>query len=169
MTNSKAWILILCATALIWVATAQDNAAESKAPEQPVPFSHKHHAGTLKLQCKMCHPSPDPGESMTIAPATVCMQCHSSVKTESPHIQRVAAAAKAGTPLPWARVYTIPGFVFFSHRAHMEKQNTCQDCHGPVAEREKLYRETNLTMGGCIECHRAKKASVDCVFCHEPK
>ena len=25
-------------------------------PAQPIPFSHKTHAGTLKMQCKMCHP-----------------------------------------------------------------------------------------------------------------
>jgi len=24
-------------------------------PAQPLPFSHKNHAGALKLQCKMCH------------------------------------------------------------------------------------------------------------------
>lgn len=37
------------------------------APEQPIPFSHEAHAGTLKLQCRMCHPNPDPGEAMRIA------------------------------------------------------------------------------------------------------
>jgi hypothetical protein len=59
--------------------------------------------------------------------------------------------------------------VFFSHRTHMEKGNVCQDCHGQVAERDRLYREKNLSMGGCIECHTAKKVSVDCAFCHEPR
>jgi len=33
------------------------------APEQPLPFSHKTHAGTMKVACKMCHTNPDPGET----------------------------------------------------------------------------------------------------------
>ena len=45
----------------VWAMWAAD------APAQPLPFSHKAHAGTLKLQCKMCHPNPDPGEVMRIA------------------------------------------------------------------------------------------------------
>jgi hypothetical protein len=150
---------------LAWVAAAQ----EDKGPVQPIPFSHKVHAGNLKLQCKMCHPNPDPGETMTIAPPAACMQCHSAVKTDSPAIQKLAQAAQSGRVLPWARVYQIPSFVFFSHRTHLEKGNTCQDCHGSVAQRDRLYREVDLSMGGCMECHRMKKASLDCSFCHEPR
>ena len=91
-------------------------------PAQPLPFSHKDHAGTLKLQCKMCHPSPDPGESMTIAPPSVCMQCHSAIKTDSPAIQKLAQYAAQGKPVPWVRIYAIPAWVDFSHRAHLEAQ-----------------------------------------------
>jgi formate-dependent nitrite reductase cytochrome c552 subunit len=65
------------------------------------------------------------------------------------------------------RVYQIPSFVDFSHRAHLDKGNTCQDCHGPVAQRDQLSRETDISMGGCMNCHRAKKASLECDFCHE--
>jgi hypothetical protein len=86
------------------------------APVQPIPFSHKVHAGAMKLTCKTCHPNPDPGETMTIAKPATCMQCHSAIKTESPAIQRLAAAAKEDKPLPWVRVYAIPSFVIFSHR-----------------------------------------------------
>ena len=139
------------------------------AAEQPVPFSHKQHAGTLKLLCKMCHPNPNPGESMTVAPASTCMQCHSAIKSDSPAIRRLAQAAKSGRSIPWVRVYEIPSYVSFSHRTHLETGNTCQECHGPVAQRDRLYREVDLSMGGCIECHRVKKAGIDCSFCHEPR
>ena len=137
------------------------------APVQPVPFSHKVHAGTMKLACKMCHPNPDPGETMTVVAAAKCMSCHSTIKSDSPAIQRLAAAAKDNRALPWIRVYAIPSFVDFSHRAHLDKGNTCQECHGPVAERDQLAKETDLTMAGCMNCHRAKKASLDCAYCHE--
>ncbi len=136
-------------------------------PAQPIPFSHKVHAGTMKLACKMCHPNPDPGETMTIVPVAKCMDCHTAIKPDSPAIQRLAAAAKEGHAIQWMRVYAIPSFVDFSHRAHLEKGNTCQECHGPVAERDQLAKETDLTMAGCMNCHRAKKASLDCAYCHE--
>jgi len=157
--------LLFAAGALVWVAAAQ----EDKGPVQPIPFSHKVHAGTLKLQCKMCHPNPDPGETMTIARPATCMQCHSAIKADSPAIQKLAQANQSGQRIPWVRIYAIPSYVFFSHRTHLEKSNTCEDCHGPVAERDRLYRERDLSMGGCMDCHRMKKASIDCSFCHEPR
>ena len=114
----------------------------------------------------MCHPNPDPGETMTIAPPSLCMECHADVKTDSPYIRRLAEYAKSNQPVPWVRVYRIESFVNFSHRAHLAKGNTCEECHGKVAERDRLYRETNLTMGGCVACHKAKNASQACDFCH---
>jgi Cytochrome c7 and related cytochrome c/Class III cytochrome C family len=158
-------------TARLWLALfgLAGLLCAADAPPQPLPFSHKMHAGTMKLACKMCHPNPDPGETMTIAAASKCMSCHSTIKADSPAIQRLAAFAKDDRPVPWARVYEIPSWVDFSHRTHLAKGNTCQECHGPVAERDQLARETNLTMAGCMDCHKAKKASVDCAFCHELK
>jgi len=137
------------------------------APLQPIPFSHKVHAGTMKLACKMCHPNPNPGETMTTVAPARCMECHSAIKADSPAIQHLAAYAKEGRDVPWTRVYAIPSYVDFSHRGHLEKGNTCQECHGPVAERDQLSKETDISMGGCMNCHRAKKASLDCAFCHE--
>ena len=137
--------------------------------EQPIPFSHKQHVGTVKLKCKMCHPNPDPGEIMKIAAASVCMQCHSSIKTDSPHIQKLAAFAKNDREIKWNRVYAIPAYVSFSHRTHLEAGNTCQECHGPVETRDVLAKEGDISMTGCMNCHRAKKASNDCTFCHEPR
>jgi hypothetical protein len=152
-----------------WAAPQTTGNSVPKGPEQPIPFSHKAHAGDLKLACQTCHPNPDPGEQMTIAAASACLQCHSLVKTDSPSIQKLAAAAKNNEPIPWIRVYRIPSFVDFSHRAHLAAGNTCEDCHGKVVERERLYRESDLSKAGCLECHRAKNVSMDCSFCHEPR
>src|ERR1041385_8514850 len=107
MSNSIPWgVLLFCLGAA---------AAQSPEPRvQPVAFSHKVHAGTLKLKCKMCHANPDPGETMGIAAASVCMQCHSAIKTDSADVQKIAAAAKANRPLAWVRVYWIPSYVNFS-------------------------------------------------------
>ncbi len=150
--------LLYCAVALAAVA-----------PEQPVPFSHKVHAGTLKMKCKMCHPNPDPGETMAIAAPATCMQCHSTIKTDSAAIQKMAAFVRNDREIKWLRVYQIPSYVSFSHKAHLDAGNKCEECHGPVQTRDQLAREGDITMGGCMNCHRAKKASIDCSFCHEPQ
>jgi hypothetical protein len=136
------------------------------APEQPIPFSHKVHAGDSKIRCRMCHANADPGWAMGIAQAPVCMQCHSAIKTGSPAIQKLAEFAKSGREIAWARVYEVPDYVYFSHRAHLDAGNRCEECHGPVAERVQLAREGDISMGGCMECHRVKKARFDCNYCH---
>lgn len=159
----KTTVRILAVAAAVLAVWAADG------PAQPLPFSHKDHAGTLKVPCKMCHPSPNPGESMTIAPPSVCMQCHSAIKSDSPAIQKLAQYVSQGRPVPWVRIYEIPAWVDFSHRAHIEAKNTCGDCHGKVAERDVLYREVDLNMGTCMDCHAGKQASVACNFCHEPR
>jgi hypothetical protein len=138
-------------------------------PEQPIPFSHKQHVGAVKLKCKMCHASPDPGESMGIPEASVCMQCHSTIKKESPAIQKLASYASQNRNIPWVRVYHIPSFVDFSHKTHLASGATCENCHGHVEQRDALFRETNLTMGGCMDCHRQHKAPIDCTTCHEQR
>jgi hypothetical protein len=143
--------------------------AQKPAPEQPLPFSHLKHAGDMKLACQRCHPNPDPGEMMTIAAPPVCMQCHSSIKTDSPHIQKLAEANKAGRELRWNRVYQLPGYVNFSHRSHLAAGNKCEDCHGPVATRSQLAKEGDISMGGCMECHRIRKSGLDCILCHEQR
>lgn len=138
-------------------------------PTQPVPYSHKVHAGDLKLPCKTCHTNPDPGEVMGLPAVSTCMGCHTAIKTDSPHIQKLAAFAKNQRPLPWVRVYQIPSFVYFSHKAHAEAGAKCETCHGPVKEREVIRLESNITMGGCMKCHEQHNASNDCSYCHMPK
>ena len=152
---------------LLGAALQSGAVGQATAPAQPIAFSHKTHAGTMKLACKMCHPNPEPGESMTIVPASRCMECHSSIKADSPEIRKLAEYAKSGTPIPWVRVYEIPSFVAFSHRVHLDSGSQCEDCHGPVASRDRLYRETDLSMGGCMSCHKARKATIQCSVCHD--
>lgn len=104
---------------------------------------------------------------MGIPAASKCMSCHQSIKKESPAIQKLASYAAQNRPVPWIRVYQIPSYVSFTHKAHLESGANCETCHGPVAQRDQLRRETDITMGGCMNCHRLQKASLDCGFCHE--
>jgi hypothetical protein len=146
---------------------AKPEAAATAAPVQPLPFSHKTHLN-FQLSCKFCHTNPDPGNLMTLPAAQTCMGCHSAVATDQHAIQQLAASAKSGQPIPWKPVYSVPGFVYWSHRTHLEAGLTCEMCHGNVAQMEVMSRTTNVTtMAGCVACHRKREAPTGCETCHE--
>ncbi len=138
------------------------------AVEQPIPYSHKTHL-TMGLKCNGCHTNPDPGEMMKFPAVATCMGCHNAVKTDSPHIQKLAAASQEKKEIRWVRVYQIPGYVSFNHRLHTEGGVTCETCHGPVRERDVLTKEVKQDMGTCMACHSKMKVSNDCTFCHEAR
>jgi hypothetical protein len=149
--------------ALLSVAAAQQTAA----PEQPLPFSHKKHL-SFQLECKFCHTNPEPGNQMTLPVAQTCMGCHAAVATDKPAIQQLAAFAKSGQAIPWKPVYSVPGFVYWSHRTHLDAGLKCEMCHGDVAQMEVMSRTTNVTtMAGCVACHKQKQAPTGCETCHE--
>jgi c(7)-type cytochrome triheme protein len=149
-------------------AASQGEPPASQGPQQPVPYSHKTHLA-LGLECASCHSNPDPGESMGYPPESFCMTCHQAIKAESPHIQKLAAAAKETRPLPWVRVYRLKEYVYFSHRVHIQASTACETCHGPVRERDVIAPEVEHNMRSCIACHQAKKAREDCKACHEER
>jgi|HubBroStandDraft_6_1064221.scaffolds.fasta_scaffold136498_2 Cytochrome c7 and related cytochrome c len=148
-------------------AASNPEAASTAAPVQPLPFSHKTHL-SFQLSCKFCHTNPEPGNLMTLPAAQTCMGCHAAVATDKPAIQQLAAFAKSGQPIPWKPVYSVPGFVYWSHRTHLEASLSCEMCHGNVAQMEVMSRTTNVTtMAGCVACHRKKEAPTGCETCHQ--
>ena len=143
------------------------SASRSATPSQPFPFSHKIHA-TYQLPCQFCHPNPDPGNEMTIPGLTKCMSCHTEVAKDKASIRKLAQLAKDHESLAWVRVYSVPAFVYWSHRAHLEAKLKCEMCHGTVSAMEVTEKVTNVTtMGGCVDCHKRNEASTGCVTCHE--
>lgn len=49
-------------------------------PKQPIAFSHKLHAGEMKMDCRYCHVGVDKSRHATIPSVDTCMNCHSTVK-----------------------------------------------------------------------------------------
>lgn len=68
--------------------------------------------------------------------------------------------------IPWVRIYELPSFVDFNHKAHMSAGAKCENCHGPVATRDRITLEADISMGGCMDCHRTTKATTSCTGCH---
>jgi hypothetical protein len=114
----------------------------------------------------MCHPNTDPGDTMGLPEVATCMQCHSAISPKNAAMQKLQAFAKQDRDVDWVRVYQIPSYVSFSHRTHLKVGASCQTCHGAVAERVALFKEKETSMGACMDCHRAKQASIDCSYCH---
>jgi hypothetical protein len=164
-------LFLACCVALNVLAVA-GRAAEQMpapaAPEQPVAFSHAQHAGELAMPCAVCHINPDPGQAMTLPATDTCLTCHATVKADSPEVRKLVELAASERGVRWVRIYEIPTYVYFSHREHMAAGSACSDCHGPVAERAQLSREGDISMAGCMNCHMAKGASLDCGYCHQP-
>ena len=161
------WALTL--TAAVALAQLPDAKYARPAPEQPLPFSHKTHV-SQGLKCAQCHPNPEPGDFMTLPKTAVCMSCHTSVKADSPHIQKLAALHAEGKRVPWAPVYRVVDWVSFNHKKHLAVEGvTCESCHGKVAQQDILRREKDISMAACMECHRAKAASIDCLLCHDQR
>jgi len=159
------FVLILIAPTLF----AQTPKYVPPAPEQPIPFSHRAHLAK-GLECKGCHPVPEPGDFATIPETSTCMTCHRTVKKESLAIARLAALHEQNKPVEWRRVYRLPNYVFFSHKEHIAKDGvTCESCHGPVRERDALRKEKDISMAACMDCHRTRQASLACNFCHDQK
>ncbi len=167
MNRRRTTIGFFCAALSVGViaAFAQE---PLKGPEQPIPYSHKLHL-SKGLACKDCHVNADPGEAMGIPATAKCMTCHQAVKKDSPAIQKLAAADKDKQDLPWVRVYKVPEFVYFNHKTHLDKGAKCEECHGQVAQRDRLFRESDLSMAGCMSCHRERNAPLACDTCHEPR
>jgi len=134
--------------------TQPDRYARGYQPEQPIPYSHKLHAGTLRIPCQYCHTGTLESRYASIPAVATCMNCHNVTRTDSPHIRKVAEAYASGAPLKWVRIHSLPDHVYFDHRPHVNSGILCQTCHGEVQTMEVVHQEMSLRMGNCLGCHR---------------
>ncbi len=125
------------------------------APKQPIAFSHALHAGEYEIDCNYCHTSVYKSKNANIPSVNICMNCHQSIKTESPEVQKIWAAYENDQPIEWVRIHNLPDLSYFNHSQHTTVAGLdCQTCHGPIEEMEVVRQHSLLTMGWCIDCHR---------------
>ncbi len=126
------------------------------APEQPIDFSHKLHAGENEVPCLYCHSGAERSRHAGIPAVNVCMNCHSVLERETRGIQNFKEAVAQGRPIEWVKIHNLPDFVYFNHSQHVRAGGVaCQECHGPVEELDLMRQEAPLTMGWCLDCHRS--------------
>ena len=159
---------------------AQELAWDDSAPgpKQPIPFSHKLHAGQYQIDCMYCHSGTDRSAAAGVPSVESCMGCHSQFGQDLEGVQILKQYWDDKEPIPWEQVHRVPEHVQFKHNRHVAAEVPCQRCHGPVEEMDKVYLTSDtiwwpwllpskkLEMGWCINCHRENEASQDCLICH---
>lgn len=163
------WKILLLTLAVLlygWWELKSVTSPLGYAPEQPLPFSHKLHAGENKIPCLYCHANAERSRHATVPSMNICMGCHQVVATSKPAIVKLTEMYKKGESPEWIRVHSVPDFGYFSHRWHVAKGIACQTCHGPVEQMERVVQSRLLKMGDCVTCHRQNNAPTDCNTCH---
>jgi hypothetical protein len=157
---------------------------EETGPVQPIPFSHKHHAGEWKIDCQYCHSGTDRSRAAGVPSVELCMGCHEQFPAEYDELSGIQTLKKhweEGTTIEWTQIHRLPEHVKFQHQAHVRRTDlgfNCQTCHGPVETMDKVVMTPDtkwwpwglptkkLEMGWCVQCHRDNGASQDCLTCH---
>jgi len=160
-------------------AAAED--PDTPGPVQPIQFSHKHHAGLYKIDCQYCHTGTDRSPAAGVPPVELCMGCHLQFPPTYDELEGIRTLKQHWEnrePIEWIQIHRLPEYVQFQHRAHLNKGIDCTECHGAVAEMDKVYLVPDtkrwpwllptkkLEMGWCIDCHRKNEATQDCYACH---
>lgn len=139
-------------------------AAFSRAPyntkvdvpkNQPIPFSHQHHAWELGIDCRYCHTSVEKSSYAGLPPTETCMSCHSQIWTNSPLLEPIRQSYETNTPIKWNLVNRVPEFVYFNHSIHISRGINCNTCHGAVEEMNITMKGNSFQMAWCLQCHRA--------------
>ena len=127
---------------------------QGQRPDQPVPFSHKHHVQGLGLQCQYCHVTVEKSSYAGIPPTKTCINCHSQIWTNAQLLEPVRSSWATGQSLVWTKVHDLPDFAYFSHEIHVNKGLGCASCHGRVDQMPLMYAQNTLQMEWCLDCHR---------------
>jgi hypothetical protein len=155
---------VFFAAGLLWLLAVVNRSGyvtnQDVAREQPVQFSHKHHAGELGIDCRYCHTSVEVSPVASIPPTKTCINCHAQIWAQSPYLEPVRRSWKTDESIRWIKINDLPNFVYFNHSVHVHKGIGCVSCHGRVDEMNQLYQATSLQMEWCLACHRHPEAYV---------
>jgi hypothetical protein len=162
-TNSLARISIVAGLVLVaggggvlfqLIANSGYATRQGDAREQPIPFSHAHHVGSMGIDCRYCHTSVENSDYSVVPPTKTCMNCHSQIWIDSPTLEPVRASFRTNESIRWTKVYDLPDYVYFNHSIHVKKGVGCETCHGRIDEMGLTYQYPNLQMRWCLDCHR---------------
>jgi hypothetical protein len=166
-TAVKVSLIVFAATPLLAIyggsalSNSSYNTKVNVPLDQPVPFSHRHHAWELGIDCRYCHVSVEKSSNAGIPPTETCMSCHSQIWTNSPLLETVRKSYETGEPIKfadgspgWNLVNKVPEFVYFNHAIHVNRGISCNTCHGAVQKMHLTWKGNSFSMKWCLSCHR---------------
>ena len=118
--------------------------------------------------CTDCHEGVETGPRAGLPGVNTCMICHSAIATDRPLIQQITAMQEKGLDLAWQRVYDYHarGARALRPRAAHQAKVECSTCHGDMRQQTVAERIVDMDMAFCVNCHKEKQASNDCLTCH---
>lgn len=148
----------LSVTFVVYFWFSPKNTDVGYEPYQPIPYSHKLHAGSLGMDCRYCHRNVEDGAAASIPDTDTCYGCHGAgkgqIRNASPKLQLLYTSYDQDKPLEWVKVHLLPQYAYFNHAVHMRANVGCKSCHGRVDQMETVMQVQPLSMGWCLECHR---------------
>lgn len=159
-----------------WNTLAGIGISQDYAPDQPIKFSHALHVTQNKIDCRYCHSGAEKSKNAGIPSPNLCMNCHKYVQSGPKYgkeeIAKIYSSigwdpatqqySKPQKPIEWIRIHNLPDLAYFNHSQHtVVGKVACETCHGPVGEMEVMKQFSPLTMGWCINCHRATEVKAE--------
>lgn len=131
-------------------------------PQQPVSYSHALHVGQLGMDCRYCHSFVDQAAHANIPNSQTCNNCHKQggVQWDNPKLAVLRESIEKNIPIHWRQIHQTPDYVYFNHSAHVSRGVSCVSCHGQINQMEVVYEAKPLSMGWCLECHRAPEKNL---------
>ena len=168
--------------AVVMFGLSAETLATGYQPDQPVPYSHEKHL-RMGLDCATCHNTVYKAGFASIPSTEVCIRCHGpkkdaegneikgteQVHSNSPLLKPLHDAWNSGRPVKWAKVHDLPDYAYFNHASHTNRGIGCYSCHGRVDKMggtgttdavPGVVQVKNLSMGWCLECHRAPEKNL---------
>src|SRR5277367_795858 len=145
-------------TAVLVVARSPYITNQNVTRDQPIQFSHKHHAGDDGIDCRYCHTGVETSAYAGIPPTKTCMNCHSVLFNNVGYLEPVRESYRTDKSIHWVRVHRLADYVYFNHSIHVAKGVGCSTCHGTVDQMPLIFQASPLNMGWCIDCHRNPEA-----------
>ena len=138
----------------VWYYFSPRNTDVGYRPHQPIPYSHKLHVGDLGMDCRYCHVGVERSAVAGVPPVQTCMNCHQTVKKDSPVLAPLRQAWEKNEPVKWVRVHKTPDYAYFDHSAHVNAAIGCETCHGRIDQMVEVTQRQPLNMEWCVDCHR---------------
>ena len=134
------------------------------APEQPIAYSHRLHAGELQIDCRFCHSAVGESQHAGIPSSDVCMKCHNFVTASFGALQQERQRAADAGEQPVLVVSDALRPLYES----LALDDELKAIDGMSPKAIEWIRIHNLPDYACFDHSAHVAAGVTCQHCHGP-